>query len=66
MGLAVPFLGVTMQEPTEYSVPTVRIDDGHGSYIVINKSDLTPQHTIYQESRATDATKRPGRKPKQD
>lgn len=55
-----------MQEPTEYSVPTVRIDDGHGSYIVINKSDLTPQHTIYQESRATDAAKRPGRKPKQD
>jgi hypothetical protein len=54
-----------MQEPTEYTVPTVRIEDGNGGYIVINKTDLQPHHTLHHEF-SEPPPKRTARKPKQD
>ena len=33
---------------------TVRIEDGKGSFIVINESDLTDDHVIYDENKNSD------------
>jgi hypothetical protein len=34
---------------SEYRVPTVKVKDGNGSFIVINKDDLQSHHELHKD-----------------